>query len=64
LWDCNHTALHVAANNGAVDIARMLLEAGADPNIHDDKYEATVLGWAQFCGHEELAQLVRERGGR
>jgi ankyrin repeat protein len=64
LWDCNHTALHMTAESGAVDIARMLLDAGADPNIHDDKYDATVLGWAEFCGQPQVAQLVRARGGR
>jgi ankyrin repeat protein len=33
LWSCNQTALHAAAQNGAVDIAAMLLDAGADPEI-------------------------------
>jgi ankyrin repeat protein len=64
MWDCNHTALHMTMENGDLDIARMLLEAGADPSIRDDKYDATVLKWADFFGREALAQLVRERGGR
>jgi ankyrin repeat protein len=64
MWDCNHTALHMTAESGAVDMARMLLDAGADPNIRDDKYDATVLGWAEFCGQPRVAELVRERGGR
>jgi ankyrin repeat protein len=63
LWDCNHTALHMTAESGATDMARMLLDAGADPNIHDDKYQATVLGWAEFCEQPQVAELVRERGG-
>jgi len=63
LWDCNYTALHVTAANGAVDIARMLLDAGGDPSIHDDKYDATVLGWAEYCGQEAIARLIRQRGG-
>jgi hypothetical protein len=41
----------------------MLLDAGADPNVRDDKYEATVLGWAGYCGRPEIAELVRARGG-
>jgi len=41
----------------------MLLDAGADPNIRDDKYGATALGWANFFAREELATLVREKGG-
>jgi ankyrin repeat protein len=63
LWDCNYTALHItAADDGMVDIARMLLDAGADPYIHDDKYDATVLGWAEYCKQPEIAQLLRARG--
>ncbi len=63
LWDCNYTALHItAAEEGMVDIARMLLDGGADPAIHDDKYDATVLGWAEYCEQPEIAQLLRERG--
>ena len=62
MWDCNHTALHMTAENGALDISRMLLDAGADPNIRDDKYGATALGWANFFSREELATLVREKG--
>ena len=63
LWDCNHTALHMTAESGAIDMARVLLDAGADPNIHDDKYDATVLAWAKFCEQPQVAALVRERGG-
>jgi len=63
LWDCNHTALHMTAESGAIDMARMLLDAGADPNIHDDKYDASVLGWAEYCEQPQIAELVRERGG-
>jgi hypothetical protein len=64
LWDCNQTALHMTAENGAIEIARMLLDAGADPNIHDDKYHATVLAWAEFCDQPQIAELVRQHGGR
>ena len=64
LWDCNHTALHMTAESGSLDIARMLLDAGADSNVRDDKCDATVLGWAEFCSQPQVAQLVRERGGR
>jgi ankyrin repeat protein len=63
IWDCNHTALHMTAENGALNLSRMLLDAGADPNIRDDKYGATALGWADFFRRDELAALVREKGG-
>ena len=63
LWACNYTALHIIAADGRLDIARMLLDAGADPNIRDDKYDATVLGWAEYCDQPDVARLIRERGG-
>jgi ankyrin repeat protein len=63
LWDCNSTALHMTVESGAIDIARLLLDAGADPNIRDDKYHATALGWADYFGRAEFADLLREKGG-
>jgi ankyrin repeat protein len=64
MWDCNHTALHMTIENGDIALAQILLDAGADPNIRDDKYGATALGWAYFFGREDFARLVRERGGQ
>jgi ankyrin repeat protein len=64
LWDCNSTALHMTAESGAVEMARLLLDAGANPDIRDGKYDSTALGWAEFCGQEALARLLRERGGQ
>jgi ankyrin repeat protein len=60
LWDCNHTALHIVAAEGGLEIARLLLDAGADPSIRDDTYNSTVLGWAEYCGQPEIADLVRQ----
>jgi ankyrin repeat protein len=64
MWDCNHTALQMTTENGAIDIARILLDAGADPDIRDDKYNATALGWADFFCRDDFATLIREKGGR
>jgi ankyrin repeat protein len=64
VWDCNHTALHMTTENGAIDIARILLDAGADLDIRDDKYNATALGWADFFCRDDFAALIREKGGR
>lgn len=61
-WDCNSTALHVTAEHGLVDLARMLLDAGADPAIRDDKYDATVLEWARYCDQPRIAELLQSRG--
>jgi ankyrin repeat protein len=64
MWDCNHTALHMTIESGAIEIARLLLDAGADPNIRDDKYHATALGWAEFFGRQDFAILISEGGGQ
>ncbi len=61
-WDCESTALHVTAEHGLVELARLLLDAGADPAIRDGKYEATALGWAEYCSQPAIAALLRERG--
>ncbi len=61
LWRCNHTALHVCAEHDRREIAEMLLDAGADPEIHDDKYDSTVLGWAEHLGRPAIASLIKSR---
>ena len=63
MWDCNHTALHMSIENGVIEIAHLLLDAGADPNIRDDKYQATALGWARFFDRDDFAALISARGG-
>ena len=57
------TPLAPACTNGNADIVKLLLTAGADPNIRDDKYHATALGWADFFGRSDFADLIREKGG-
>jgi ankyrin repeat protein len=63
MWDCDHTALHMTVESGEIDIARLLLDAGADPSIRDDKFNSTALGWADFFGRSDFAELIREKGG-
>jgi ankyrin repeat protein len=53
-----HTALHVAAENGDLGLARTLLELGADPNIPDKHYRSTPLGWARYFGQPALVGLL------
>jgi ankyrin repeat protein len=63
MWDCNHTVLHMTIESGALDIARLLLDHGADPNVRDDEYKATALGWADFFGRADFVKLITEKGG-
>jgi len=37
----------------------VLLEAGADPTIRDDRHGATPAGWAAHSGNAEAERLLR-----
>jgi ankyrin repeat protein len=52
------TALHIAAENGDVALARALLDLGADPERRDQRYDATPLGWAEHFGHQAVVDLL------
>jgi ankyrin repeat protein len=52
------TALHVAAMEGRLDLARTLLRLGADPGLRDQRFGSTPLGWARYFGQEQLIGLL------
>jgi ankyrin repeat protein len=52
------TALHVAAMDGRLDLARSLVRLGADPAIRDQRFDSTPLGWARYFGQEQLVTLL------
>jgi Ankyrin repeats (3 copies) len=52
------TALHKAAEDGNVELARILLRLGADPGIRDRRFNSTPLGWARYFGQEEIIELL------
>jgi len=56
------TALHLAASNGNIENARLLLENGAAVNA-SDAYGATPLQDAFRFGHKATAKLLVEHGG-
>jgi hypothetical protein len=41
------TALHQAAGEGNVELARLLLDLGADPEVRDHRFDGTPLDWAR-----------------
>jgi ankyrin repeat protein len=52
------TALHKAAEDGNLALARTLLRLGADPNVRDFRFDSTPLGWARYFGRPELIELL------
>jgi hypothetical protein len=52
------TALHVAAGSGDAQLARTLIDLGADPNIEDARFHSTPLGWARHFVQPETIALL------
>jgi ankyrin repeat protein len=52
------TALHKAAEDGNLELARTLLRLGADPNIRDQRFGSAPLGWARYFGRPALIELL------
>jgi ankyrin repeat protein len=53
------TALHLAAQCDHVEMARLLIERGADPTIADELYQSTPAGWAAHFGASRVGALLR-----
>jgi ankyrin repeat protein len=49
------SALHVAAWGGKTEVARLLLQHGADITLREKRYIATPLDWAEFTGDGKRA---------
>ncbi|RSM57676.1 hypothetical protein DMB66_32055 [Actinoplanes sp. ATCC 53533] len=52
------TALHHSAGNGNLALTRLLLDLGADPNLCDQRFGATPLGWARHLHQMATAALL------
>ena len=60
-FDYAGTGLHYAALRGQQAMAEFLLEQGADPLIKDTKVGSVPSGWADYGGHPELRDYLRQR---
>jgi ankyrin repeat protein len=60
-WDALVTPLHLAILGGHAEMTRLLLDAGADPTIRDDKHDADALDWAGFFRRDEIVELLKQR---
>jgi ankyrin repeat protein len=60
-WDAEVTPLHLAVLANHPDVARVLLDAGADPTVNDTKHDSDAAGWAEFFGNKEIAEILKHR---
>ena len=60
-WDSVVAPLHLAILADHPDVARLLLERGADPRIHDTKHDSDATGWAEFFQRREIVKLLLSR---
>jgi Ankyrin repeat len=56
---CSLSPLHVAAWIGSVDVARVLVDSGANLQLKDDRYESTPFVWAKWHDQNEVAALLK-----
>lgn len=56
------TALSYASDHGHLEVVRLLLERGANPNVKDSFYQKTPLLGAQSGKHYEVVTLLLEQG--
>jgi ankyrin repeat protein len=52
------TALHSAAHNNSLRVARLLIERGATIDIREQKYHSTQLGHAVWANQQEMVDLL------
>jgi hypothetical protein len=55
------TALHVATYRNHIEVVKLLLEKGADPNLCNESNEAP-LYWAAINGNQEMQELLLKNG--
>jgi ankyrin repeat protein len=57
-WRVGLKPLHIAAWSGKTEVARLLLNRGADITVRETRYWATPLDWAEFNGRQETRDFL------
>jgi hypothetical protein len=58
------TPLFFACDRGYVEVAKLLIERGADVNVEDTFYHATALTWAIQNNHPDVLKLLLDHGAK
>jgi len=62
-FDFPATGLQRAIRRSNVDVAKMLIEHGADLTLKDGRHGDDALGWAERIQLDEIAELIRQKQG-
>ncbi|CAN7304682.1 ankyrin repeat domain-containing protein [Rhizobium rhizogenes] len=55
----SRTPLHEAALHGHIEMAKLLIEYGADTTVRDPYYYTPPIGWAEYNGREEMVEFLK-----
>ncbi|MDK4703650.1 ankyrin repeat domain-containing protein [Rhizobium sp. CNPSo 4062] len=55
----SRTPLHEAALHGHMEMAKLLIEHGADTTIRDPNFYAPPIGWAEYNGKDEMVEFLK-----
>jgi ankyrin repeat protein len=63
-WDADVTPLHLAAWHADAATVQALLDADANPRIHDSKHDSDAIGWAEHFQRPNIAERLRSHVAR
>ncbi|GES48501.1 hypothetical protein Rhsp01_02050 [Rhizobium sp. NBRC 114257] len=55
----SRTPLHEAALHGHMEMAKLLIEHGADTTVRDPNFHAPPIGWADYNGKDEMVAFLK-----
>ncbi|ENN89238.1 Putative ankyrin repeat protein [Rhizobium freirei PRF 81] len=55
----SRTPLHEAALHGNIEIARLLIEHGADTTVRDPYFYSSPIGWAEYNGKSDMIEFLK-----
>jgi uncharacterized protein len=58
----NSTPLFFACDRGHLEVAKLLIERGANLNVKDNFYNASALSWAMSKKHDAIVELLIDKG--